>query len=72
MPEAEEDQKIPAEISVYELLGAEVFLYVEVEKASFTARVNPDTSVRTGSKLKFLLDMKKAHFFDKETEVSIL
>ena len=72
MPNAAEDQKIPAEIRVYELLGAEVFLYFDVEKANFTARVNPDTSVRTGSKLKFVLDMKKAHFFDKETEVSIL
>ena len=72
MPDAAEDQKIPAEIRVYELLGAEVFLYFDIEKANFTARVNPDTSVRTGSKLKFVLDMKKAHFFDKETEVSIL
>ena len=60
-----------AEIKVYELLGAEVFLYFDFAGSQMTARVNPRTTARTGDTVKFALDMEKAHFFDKETEVTI-
>ena len=62
---------INAEIKVYELLGAEVFLYFDFAGSQMTARVNPRTTARTGDTVKFALDMEKAHFFDKETEVTI-
>ena len=51
-----------------ELLGAEVFLYFEVEGFNMTARVNPHTASRQGDTVKFSLDMSKVHVFDKETE----
>ena len=63
---------IGSEIKVYELLGAEVFLYFDFAGSQMTARVNPRTTARTGSKVKFALDMEKAHFFDKETELTIV
>ena len=66
------DVTLDATIRVYELLGAEVFLYFDVENTNFTARVNPDTKTRTGDTTKFVLDMTKAHFFDKDTENTIL
>lgn len=66
------ERVITAIIRVYELLGAEVFLYFDIEAFSFTARVKSDTSARTGTALKFALNMEKAHFFDKESERSIL
>ena len=56
---------------VYELLGAEVFLYFDVEGFQMTARVNPRTNLRTGDHAKFALDMEKVHIFDKETELTI-
>ncbi len=62
---------INAEIKVYELLGAEVFLYFDFAGSQMTARVNPRTTARTGDTVKFALDMEKAHFFDKETEQTI-
>ncbi len=62
---------IEADIKVYELLGAEVFLYFDVDGAQMTARVNPRTSLRTGDHAKFAIDMEKIHIFDKETEVTI-
>ena len=39
---------ITSKIKVYELLGAEVFLYFDVEGTQMTARVNPRTELRTG------------------------
>lgn len=61
-----------AEIKVYEMLGAEVFLYFDVDGVSFTARVNPRSTARPGDTIKLALDMTKIHIFDKETELVIL
>ena len=62
---------IESDIKVYELLGAEVFLYFDFAGAQMTARVNPRTTARTGDHVKFALDMEKVHLFDKETELTI-
>ncbi|MDO4633166.1 MAG: sn-glycerol-3-phosphate ABC transporter ATP-binding protein UgpC [Eubacteriales bacterium] len=65
------DTVIESTIRVYELLGAEVFLYFDLEEFPMTARVNPATTARTGSTVKFALDADKIHVFDKETEKTI-
>ena len=62
---------IEAKIRVYEMLGAEVFLYFDYEGSSMTARVDPRTTARTGDTVKFALDAEKIHVFDKETQVTI-
>ena len=62
---------LEAKIEVYELLGAEVYLYFSVSGSNFTARVNPRTTARTGDTVKFALDVDKIHVFDKETELTI-
>ena len=58
-------------VKVYELLGAEVFLYFDVNGTQVTARVDPRTTAKTGDAIKFDFDMEKSHFFDKETELVI-
>jgi multiple sugar transport system ATP-binding protein len=62
---------IRSKIKVYELLGAEVYLYFDLAGAQMTARVNPRTTLRTGDDAVFALDMEKIHIFDKETELTI-
>ena len=59
------DSALEAKIEVYELLGAEVYLYFTVAGSNFTARVNPRTTARTGDVVKFALDTEKIHVFDK-------
>ena len=68
---AKSDAVLDATIEVYELLGAEVFLYFTIAGANMTARVNPRTTARTGDTVKFALDVDKIHVFDKETEKTI-
>ena len=58
-------------VNVYELLGAEVFLYFDLGSANITARVEPTTKVRPGDTVKYTFDTKKIHIFDKETEKTI-
>jgi len=58
-------------VRVYELLGAEVFLYFDLEEFSITARVDPRTTARPGDNIKFAFDTEKIHVFDKDTEARI-
>ena len=57
-----------SEVKVYELLGAEVFLYFDLADYPITARVDPRTTARPGDAIKFAFDVDKIHVFDKETE----
>ncbi len=57
-----------SKIKVYELLGAEVFLYFDLADTPLTARVDPRTTARPGDTVKFGFDTEKIHVFDKETE----
>ena len=65
------DTTLEATVKVYEMLGAEVFLYFDLEGTQMTARVNPRTTLRTGDDAIFALDMEKIHLFDKDTELTI-
>ena len=69
--ETSKESVIECQINVYELLGAEVYLYFDCEGFPMTARVDPRTTARSGDTVKFALDMEKVHLFDKETELTI-
>ena len=57
-----------SKVKVYELLGAEVYLYFDLAEYPITARVDPRTNARPGDDIKFAFDVEKIHVFDKETE----
>jgi multiple sugar transport system ATP-binding protein len=59
---------LDATVKVYELLGAEVFLYFSIDQYDVTARVNPRTTARPGDTIKIAFDLSKLHVFDKESE----
>ncbi|MCR4909239.1 MAG: sn-glycerol-3-phosphate ABC transporter ATP-binding protein UgpC [Lachnospiraceae bacterium] len=58
-------------IKVYELLGAEVFLYFDFGDFPMTARVDPRTTAKRGDDCRFILDVNKIHVFDKESSKTI-
>ena len=62
------DSVFTSTIRIYELLGAEVYLYFDVEGFDCTARVNARTEARPGDEVKFAMDLTKLHIFDKDTE----
>ena len=65
------DTSFEATVKVYEMLGAEVFLYFTVETFDITVRVNPRTTARPGDTIKLAMDGAKIHLFDKETQETI-
>lgn len=58
-------------IDVAELMGAETYLYSSLEGQEFIARVDSRNEVKSGQKLTLAMDMNKAHFFDKDSELRI-
>ena len=62
------DSAFKTTIRIYELLGAEVYLYFDVEGFDCTARVNSNTEARPGDEVTFAMDLSKLHIFDKDTE----
>ena len=69
---AHADSQIKSKIDVKEMLGAEVFLYFDVNGQQTIARVEPETPYNNGDEAVFALDMTKIHLFDKETELNLL
>lgn len=62
---------IPAKITVSELTGAEANLYLTIGETEMTAIVDAQDYHQPGSEIDIIIDMDKAHFFDKETEAVI-
>ena len=68
MVEASPNSVFKASIKVYELLGAEVYLYFDLGEFPMTARVDPRTTARPGDEVMFAFDVDKIHVFDKDTD----
>ncbi len=66
-----EDCRMRAKVEVTEMMGAEIFLYVNVEGSNLTARVDPTSPARPGDEIDMVIDNTKIHLFDKETEQTI-
>ena len=69
---ANPDAVIATNVEVSELMGSEVYLYLNYAGITLTARVAPTTKSRTGDSIKVALDMNNLHLFDVETELAIL
>ena len=64
-------ESITSKITVREMVGAEIFLYFDLNGAAMTARVDPKCSYRVNDEAKLLIDTDKIHLFDPETEKKI-
>ena len=69
--ESSPESVIDARINIYEMLGAEVYLYFTIDQFDITARVNARTTARPGDEVTFAMDVERLHVFDKETEIVI-
>ncbi len=62
---------VTANVDVTELMGAEIYLYLNIAGIPLTARVDPASTAKPGDNIKVALDLSKLHIFDKETEQTI-
>lgn len=68
------DACIDVDVEVTELMGAETYLYLSTtgKDGNVIARVNPRTTSKSGDSIKVAFDVNHLHFFDKDTEVTLL
>lgn len=63
---------IDAEIEVAEFMGSETHLHFLNAGNEYIARVSPDCTAKSGDKIQIAIDTDKLHFFDIDTENTIL
>ena len=68
------DSVIEVDVEVTELMGSETYLYLKTtgKDGNIIARVAPSSTARSGDHIPVAFDVEKLHFFDKDTEVTIL
>ena len=68
------DSIIDADVEVVELMGSETYLYLKTVDSgiNFIARVDARSTSRAGDRIKIAIDANRLHFFDVDTEASIL
>ncbi len=74
-PEAEAQDSPPrvrAKIEVMEPMGSETYLYLTTGKQSFISRVEAHRQCSVGEELDLAVLMRKAHFFDADSEEAIV
>ncbi len=69
---AREEFTSTATVDVVEPMGAEIFLYLKSGSNSFVARVNAHDTAQVNQDLQVVFDMTRAHFFDTQTEETIV
>jgi len=69
--EANPNNTVSSTVRVYEMLGAEVYLYLSVEGVDVTCRENPSTVAKPGDNMDVSFEVDKIHIFDKETQLTL-
>ncbi len=63
---------ISCKVEITEMMGAEIYLYLDCEGIPLTARVSSRSTVRPGDEVRMAIDPNRIHIFDKETEDTIV
>ena len=69
--ERSEESVIEAQVEISELMGNEIYIYLNIEGTSAIARVDPSSTAEAGETIEIAFDVEKIHIFDKETERTI-
>jgi len=70
-PAAIEEARVETQVTVTELMGNEVIVYLATGQHEFLGRFDPRTDARVGSRMAAVFNMANMHLFDKETELAI-
>ncbi len=69
---ANPDYCAKALVDVIEPMGAETYLYLAIDSHCFIAKVDGHEKCKTGETIDIMFNMDFAHFFDAETEETII
>ena len=67
-----EKDTINAKVDFKELMGDEIYLYLKTGSTTVTAKVGSYVTAASGDNVKLVVDLRKAHFFDPESQKAIV
>jgi multiple sugar transport system ATP-binding protein len=70
-PPGVKDQLVESTVDVTELMGNEIFVYLQAGNENYVARVDPRSDLRTGEKVQMAFNADKIHIFDRTTEKTL-
>jgi multiple sugar transport system ATP-binding protein len=70
--EAPPENIVRVNCEVYEPMGSEVYLYLNTGKNTFIARVGAHDKPKVNQDMDVVFDMSKVHFFDKDSEETLV
>jgi multiple sugar transport system ATP-binding protein len=70
--EAPAENIVRVSCEVFEPMGSEVYLYLNTGRHTFIARVGAHDHPKVNQDMDVVFDMSKVHFFDKDTEETIV
>ncbi|MDE3075710.1 MAG: TOBE domain-containing protein, partial [Chloroflexota bacterium] len=59
-------------VDVVEILGSDQYLYGKIGADDVIARVDPELKVSTGDQVPLVMNSRRMHLFDAETEKALL
>jgi multiple sugar transport system ATP-binding protein len=62
---------VSGKVDVTEVMGNEIFTYLNQGSHTFVARVDPRSNFRVGEQVDLAFNMDNMHIFDKETELAV-
>ena len=63
---------ITAKVDFRELMGDEIYLYLRAGKIPITAKVGSYINAISGESMKVVIDLRKVHFFDSNTQKALV
>jgi multiple sugar transport system ATP-binding protein len=72
VPAAVNGQTVKGNVEVTELMGNEIFLYLEANGVSFIARVDPRARAASGEAVEVVFNMDNMHAFDPASQDAIV
>jgi len=66
--QAGEGNTFMSKVEVTEPMGAEIYVYIDIDGVLMTARVSPKSRVKDGENIKLFVDIGQIHLFDRKTE----
>jgi multiple sugar transport system ATP-binding protein len=70
--DAAPESSFDVSVEVTELMGAEIYLYLNIGETNLIARVSSRSKSRAGDNIKVAFDMSRLHIFDNDTERCII
>lgn len=71
VPPGVTESLVPAKVELTEMMGNEIFAYLNSGDHTFVARYDPRSNISVGDQIQTAINVRSMHVFDKDTELAL-